>query len=235
MASELIQNKSVQRKAVKRSEDFWGRIELTRHQAFLDGQTDIFDILSRGNKTEINKQERVDIYERLSALEEFSELDPVTHIPNSKGFSRALVREIARTNRGLNEGGILVIFSIENYSAILRDYSQEAGDTAARLIARALESEIRDMDLAARIADDEFVLLFSDTSMSSALSRLQHMALRLNRLSLIWDGKEIRLNLSLGLKSYQHGAQPEEVFKEASADLKRNRHHETKKDACCKD
>ncbi|MCB9982558.1 MAG: GGDEF domain-containing protein [Rhodospirillales bacterium] len=206
MASDLIQNEHA-RHAVGPANN---RLELTREQAFLDGRHDIFDILARHTVADI-----APLIER----------DAVSGLLNRAGFVRALKREIARTNRGHSVGGLLVMFSLENLDKIRERYGEKAAERAVKLIAQALENEIRDMDLAARTQDDEFILLFTDTTMSQALSRLQNMALRLNRLSLICNDEEIRLSLSLGLKSYKKGAQADAVFEDASADLKRNRHH----------
>lgn len=102
-------------------------------------------------------------------------------------------------------------------------------DAAVRLIARAFENEIRECDYAGRILDDEFVLLFAETALENALSRLQKMAMRLNKLSLIWDGKEINLNLSLGLRDYTADEDAVKIFESANADLQRNRRGESYK------
>lgn len=243
MTSDMIQNKYAAKKVSSLPKPI-GRLELTRDQSFLDGTNDIFDILARENTDQesweksmgstVSFLERAKVMlqtaekkiseqdKRLKTLENATGVDPLTGLLNRKGFSKALLREIARTNRGYNEGGVLVIFNLDNIDVIARDHGNEAIQTAIRLVARALESEIRDMDLAARINDDEFVLLFTDTDMSASLSRLQNMAVRLNRLSLIWNGTEIRINLSLGLKSYEQGSKAEQVLKEASDDLQRN-------------
>ncbi len=249
MTSDAIQNKTAELSHLVATQDLQKGLELTRDQSFLDGTHDIFDVLARkggndhkpltGNSNTI--RETLSFLDRaramlgaaehkiktqaedIQALKELTYVDALTGLTNGKGFSEALIREIARTNRDLSEGGLLVIFNLENLSTIKEAYGQKAANTALRLVARALESEIRDMDLAARIDDDEFVLLFSDTSMEKALSRLQNMALRLNRLSLIWDSAELRISLSLGLKSYEKGAQADNIFKQASMDLARNR------------
>lgn len=218
------------------------RLELTRDQGFLNGTRDIFDILARhggGKETAgdegnalpertramlrqvektIREQDR-----RLKELEDCSGIDALTGLLNGRGFARAFAAEVARTNRGYSEGGLLVIFSLENLEAIRARHGGYAADAALGLIARAVEAETRAMDHAARIRGDEFVLLFAETTMEKALDRLQAMALRLNRISLVRDGGEIRLNLSLGLKSYAKGVRAEDVFTAASADLERNR------------
>jgi len=246
MASDLIQNQYA-RKTTPNAKTRGNRLELTREQSFLDGQHDIFDILARhqndgarlnqnlGTTAQFLERTRVMLHsaeqkvceqdQQLKTLQGSSETDPLTGLLNRKGFSRALLREVARTNRGYNEGGLMVMFSLENFAKIHSTHGEKAAEHAVTLIANALESEMRDMDLAARTADDEFILLFTDTTMDIALGRLQNMALRLNRLSLVWNEEEIRLNLSLGLKSYQKGDRADAIFQDASNDLNRNRKH----------
>lgn len=249
MTSDAIQNKTAELSHLVATQDLQKGLELTRDQSFLDGTHDIFDVLARkGGKERKPLTQNASAIEQtlgfldraramlgaaeakiktqaedIQALKKVTNIDPATGLMNGKGFSQALIREIGRTNRGLNDGGLLVIFNFENLSNIAETYGQKASNTALRLVARALESEIRDMDLAAHIDEDEFVLLFSDTTMEKALNRLQNMALRLNRLSLIWNGAEIRVSLSLGLKSYEQGARADAIFKQASMDLQRNR------------
>ena len=243
MASDMIQNEYVQRDKMPAGKA--NRLELTREQSFLDGQHDIFDILaSHQNSKELLNQnlsetahfleltkhvlrsaeQKISEQDRsLQALHSLNERDQLSGLLNRKGFSILLAREVARTNRGYSVGGLLVMFNLENLQKIRSVHGMQAADQAVKLISNALESEIRDMDLAARTDDDEFILLFTDTTMSQALSRLQNMALRLNRLSLIWNDSEIRLSLSLGLKSYEKGARADAIFEDASNDLNRNR------------
>ncbi len=221
------------------------KIELTRDVNFLDGTHDIFDVLSKNENAHsalkdsltqtigvleeadaVLKTAEASLLEkdrRIETLQDLWGIDPVTGFLNSRGFKKALIAEVARTNRGHNDGGLVVMFCLENFESIQSTYGQDAADKTLALVAKAMENEIRPMDWAAHINDDEFVLLFSNTHMADALHRLQNMALRLNRLSLIWGGDELHLSLSLGLKSYTKGDKAEDVFKTASDDLKRNR------------
>lgn len=245
MTSELVQNKYLARNASQLTvSDMHKQLELSRDQSFVEGTQDIFDLLARqirnDSPKEHNAEQTVSFLERarlmlakaenriseqdkhLKTLENISGVDAATGFLNRAGFERALRREIARTNRGYNDGGLLVLFSFENLENIHSEQGQKAANKAVKLVAEALEDEIRDMDLAARTDEDEFVLLFTDTSMSKALERLQAMALRLNRLSLDDSGKETRISLSLGLKTYKRGSRAEQIFKDANEDMKRN-------------
>lgn len=247
MTSEMIQNKYAQVNTISSvPKAFRGRLALARDQSFLDGTQDIFDLLSRKQYSSNSSWEKnldttlsflesarillKDAEAKISAqnkhlkiIEHIADVDPLTGLLNGTGLAKALSREIARTNRGYNDGGLLVIFSLENLETIKSDQGDSAAKDALLLVARALEKDIRDMDLAARIHEDEFVLLFTDTSMNKALNRLQNMAIRLNRLALATGRSDIRLNLSLGLKDYAQGAKADQIFKDVTLDLKRNR------------
>ena len=247
MTTDRIQNK-YERTMRARRVPVGSKLELTRESSFVDGHQDMFDVLAKrntgahapANLLQNNLDETVrylkrsrdmlknanetikDQDARINALESANLIDLDTGLLNKSSFATALSREIARTNRGYSQGGLLVMFSVENFSALVDLYGEDAGVSASKLVAQTLEKEIRDMDLAARVSDDEFILLFADTSMKKALNRLQNMAMRLNRLSLELDGKDIRLSLSLGLKSYEHGAEAAHIFDAANTDLKRN-------------
>lgn len=201
------------------------KIELTRNNNFLDGTYDLFDVLNKADEMLQEAEKTIERKtQRIRKLEHLACIDDITGLLNERGFVKALIAEIARTNRGHNEGGLLVIFGLENIDMIREHYGEEAMSRALVLIAKAMESEIRPMDWAGRIHDGQFVLLFSDTRMEEALTRLQNMALRLNKLSLIWHGDELHLSLSLGLKSFQKGANAHDVFQHASQDLEAHRH-----------
>ncbi len=197
-------------------------LELTRDNGFISGTQDIFDVLAR-IMTQAAEETITAHNERLKRLEDFSGRDSLTGLLNKRGFTKTFAKEVARTNRDLNQGGLLVIFNLENFETITQKYGEKAGIMALQLVTKALSLEIREMDSAARINDNEFVLLFAETSMEKALERLQRMALNLNKLSMIWAHQEIRLNLSLGLKTYSKGAQANDIFQSASDDLERNR------------
>ena len=244
MTTDILQNKYAQ-KPLPALNIGAKPIELTRDQSFLDGQHDIFDLLSQENiqardivqnpKETYSLLKRAQIAmkraeqtiriqkDQLQNSDKDTTTDVLTGLSNHKGFIEALQRDVSRTNRGLSSGGLLIMFNLENYNTILNQHGEKAIDKTLKLLAKAFENEIRDMDLVGRIDQDEFALLFTDTTMEQALNRLQNMAIRLNRLSLIWDNSEIRINLSLGLKSYQHGDKAANIFDDVVQDLQRNR------------
>ncbi len=214
-----------------------GGLELTRQENFVSGAQDIFDLLDQnrlekdGLKRTIgtaitilgNARRMIENAERkiarqnrhIKELEEQATTDKLTGLLNRQGFFQAFARELGRTDRGHNEGGLLVLIGVDNFKAINHLHGAKASDTCLRLVANALKNEIRDMDIGARIDTDEFVLLFSNTNKDQALERAQKLALRLNNLSFIRGGTEIRVSVSLGLKSYGPGDTVYNIFQKA--------------------
>lgn len=198
-------------------------IELTREEDFLGGTNDIFDLLhgkKAGNENS-SKHELLSLlrstYEmlehaekriihqnwRIENLQNLMTTDELTKLNNRRGFLEAFHREIDRTNRGQSEGGLLIMIDLDNFKAINDIHGHPAGDAALRLVAEFLRQEIRDMDIAARLGGDEFIVVFPNASKDRAMKRAQSLGLRLNNLSLIWGGHEIRIGASIGLKDYK--------------------------------
>lgn len=160
---------------------------------------------------------------RIRELEELSLTDELTGLMNRRGFFEAFRRETGRAARGVSQGGLLILLDIDNFHAVNKNYGQEAGDVALKLIAATLKNEIRAMDLAARLGSDEFVLLFADTDKTRAMERAQHLALRMNNLSFIWHGAEICISASVGLKNYGANDHADGVFRAADRHLHSNK------------
>lgn len=165
-------------------------------------------------------QTQISRYElRIAQLENMALTDDLTGLLNRRGFYETFQRELARANRGRSEGGLLVVIDLDNFKTINDTHGHLAGDAVLRLAARTLLDGIRAMDCAARLGGDEFVLLLSGACRQETAARAQTLGWQLNHLSLIWQGKEIPVNASLGLKEYKPGDTPEVIFNAADTTL----------------
>ncbi len=156
---------------------------------------------------------------RIRELEKVATTDELTGMLNRRGFYDAFTGDIERCNRGLIKGGLLVLIDLDNFKNINDTYGHLAGDAALRLVGRTLKNEIRAMDAAARLGGDEFVLLLSHTTKGDAASRAQNIGWKLNNLSLAWNGEEIPVRASLGLKGFGPGDTAEIIFNAADEGL----------------
>ena len=178
----------------------------------------LMSLLNQAN-TKLEQAEK-----RLAELEELATKDDLTGLHNRRGFIEAFERELDRAARGQSEGGLVILIDLDNFKAINDTHGHAAGDAALKVFANALNNEIRNMDVASRLGGDEFALLFANADKKKTAARAQALAARLNNVSLIWNGIEIPVRASLGMKVYKAGDSIKRIFADADArmyDLKR--------------
>ncbi len=172
----------------------------------------------RENRVKIATQEK-----QIKRLEKLSQTDGLTGIANRRGFSHAFEREIDRVNREESKGGLLVMIDLDNFKSINDVHGHQAGDKALQLVAKTLDSDTRTMDIVGRVGGDEFVTLFVNTTRKQALERAQFLIKKLNNLSFVWQGHEIDVRASLGLKEYKKGNTTKQILGAADADMYKNK------------
>lgn len=152
---------------------------------------------------------------QLAELEMVATTDTLTGLKNRRGFDDNFARELDRTRRGKSIGGVLVVIDLDSFKAINDTYGHLAGDACLQLVSKILLQEIRIMDTASRLGGDEFVLLMTDSTPELLLTRVQNIAWKLNHLILPWNGMNITINASVGMKPYHKGDTAEAIFAEA--------------------
>ena len=160
---------------------------------------------------------------RIETLEHLATTDELTGITNRRGLIAAFDRELDRVNRDKSQGGLLIMIDLDNFKNINDTHGHEAGDTALQLVAKTLESDIRTMDIAARMGGDEFVIIFANTDRKQASERAQFLIKKLNNLSFIWQGDEVPVRASIGLKNYTQGSKAKHVFSAADSSMYENK------------
>lgn len=100
-------------------------------------------------------------------LKYFAFHDPLTGCLNRRAFETALRREFSRAKRHSRDLS-LVFMDVDKFKLINDRYGHGAGDKALAYVAETIQSLIRDEDILARFAGDEFVLILPETSASKA-------------------------------------------------------------------
>jgi len=75
------------------------------------------------------------------------------------------------------------------------------------------------MDAVGRLGGDEFVVLFTNTTKVKSLHRIQNIIKKLNNISFIWNGAEIDVRASVGIKEYRAGDKVSRIFSAADSAL----------------
>ena len=104
---------------------------------------------------------------RYEALRREARTDALTELPNRRGWSEALAREVARGDRN-GERLCVALLDLDGFKAYNDRYGHPAGDDLLRGGARAWGDAVRAGDVLARIGGDEFALLLPETELETA-------------------------------------------------------------------
>jgi two-component system cell cycle response regulator len=104
-----------------------------------------------------------------TALQRAALLDPLTKIANRRHFDSFLEKEWLRAIRS-SEPLSLVVIDVDHFKLYNDTLGHAAGDACLRKVAAALQSHaLRPTDIAARFGGEEFVLLFAETTLDTAM------------------------------------------------------------------
>jgi diguanylate cyclase (GGDEF)-like protein/putative nucleotidyltransferase with HDIG domain len=111
---------------------------------------------------------------RFEQTQHESHTDPLTSLPNRRSLDRQFEAGLDRVTR---TGGTMsvVVLDLDRLKEINDTYGHEAGDRALRTIGNVLRATVRQSDLCARFAGDEFVVVLWDCKPEHEARRVQEM------------------------------------------------------------
>jgi diguanylate cyclase (GGDEF)-like protein/putative nucleotidyltransferase with HDIG domain len=98
----------------------------------------------------------------IARLYDAARTDPLTKLPNRRGFRELLDLELERARRGDSRMAVLV-GDIDHFKEVNDRSGHHVGDATLRRVARLLNDGKRQIDAAARVGGEEFALILPDT------------------------------------------------------------------------
>ncbi|HEU4435792.1 MAG TPA: HD domain-containing phosphohydrolase, partial [Pyrinomonadaceae bacterium] len=86
-------------------------------------------------------------------------VDPLTELPNARGFYMMLEQRIAECQRMNRESLSVICMDIDDFKIINDKYGHSIGDRLLASVAGVIRRELRQMDILTRYAGDEFVAI----------------------------------------------------------------------------
>jgi diguanylate cyclase (GGDEF)-like protein/putative nucleotidyltransferase with HDIG domain len=108
---------------------------------------------------------------RFEQTEHESHTDPLTALPNRRSLDRQFEAGLARADRS-NSSVSVVVLDLDRLKEINDTYGHEAGDRALRAVGATLRTTVRQHDLCARFAGDEFIVVLWDCSPENEARRV---------------------------------------------------------------
>jgi diguanylate cyclase (GGDEF)-like protein len=157
-------------------------------------------------------------------LREHAERDPLTLLRNRRAFERLLAAETDRFERYRRPLAMLVL-DLDHFKAINDRHGHEAGDEVLRSVARTLAACIRDVDTAARLGGEEFVVLLPETTLAAAVEVADRIRTAVAAAPVAWRTGLIPVTLSAGAAACPETVPlPEELMGVADRALYRAKH-----------
>jgi diguanylate cyclase (GGDEF)-like protein/putative nucleotidyltransferase with HDIG domain len=104
----------------------------------------------------------------IARLYDAARTDPLTLLPNRRGFREQLDLELERARRGTTRM-TLVVGDVDRFKEVNDRSGHHVGDAALQRVAGLLRQSTRQIDGAARVGGEEFALVFPDTDETGAL------------------------------------------------------------------
>lgn len=158
--------------------------------------------------------------DRIGREEEASRTDPLTGLPNRRGFLEACEDVLASSDRlGLSVS--VVLADLDRFKDVNDTLGHAAGDHLLKSVATAVRSSLRSQDIVARWGGDEIVILLPEAGVDDAAKVAGKLRAAVEALSVEHGGRRISSTLSLGVAGHPRGAGLGETIARADAALYR--------------
>ena len=153
-------------------------------------------------------------------------VDPLTDLPNARGFYMMLEQRLAECQRISNESLAVISMDVDNFKAINDQYGHAMGDRVLAAVAAVIRKELRQMDILTRYAGDEFVAIMpmASSAIAAAVGQRIRNAVESQKFAVHRD-KAVQLGISVGVACFpDHGETTEELLTAAGRQMQNDKH-----------
>src|SRR5258705_628161 len=153
-------------------------------------------------------------------------VDPLTELPNARGFYMMLEQRLAECQRINRESLAVISMDIDDFKVVNDQYGHTVGDRLLASVAGVIRSELRQMDILTRYAGDEFVAIMPMASSAMAVTVAERMrkAVESHCFSVRPDPM-VAPGVSLGVACFpDDGETTEELLTAAARKMQQNKH-----------
>ena len=161
------------------------------------------------------------VVRRGPALAEAAHTDPLTRMPNRRGFGDRLVGEMARARRH-RRPLTLAILDLDRFKSVNDRFGHPAGDGVLRELAGRLSAAARPGDALARIGGEEFAWLLPDVDAVQAISAVDRVRVAIAGQAL---GPDVWMTATVGVCDIRHAPDGETLYARADEALYWGKRH----------
>jgi len=169
------------------------------------------------------RQQHVQLLEITSRqLEKLSLEDTLTGIPNRRNFE-LYAGELLRSGPERGLPPCVALIDVDKFKQINDHFSHQVGDEVLRRIAQILRLHVREDDMAARLAGDEFVIVFKNLEPAVARRVCERIALAVHTFDWSSIAAGLQAGISVGVATAEPGDTVESLTHRSDAAMYRHK------------
>ncbi len=167
-------------------------------------------------------QKRADerIRELAGRLEQLAMTDELTGLANRRAFFATADRELRKSRRHASPLAFAML-DIDHFKEVNDLHGHDSGDAILKLVSRVVRSQVRDVDLPARLGGEEFGILLPDTRIEDAARSAERLRAAIAGASCLHRGVELRVTASLGVAALGDGQDLDALMRAADGAMYR--------------
>ncbi|WED75756.1 GGDEF domain-containing protein [Aeromonas allosaccharophila] len=170
------------------------------------------------SKLRLMKEETAEYKKRLTIQKHKLFLDSLTQVHNRAALDERLEQEYKRWLR-YRTPLCMAIIDIDHFKNINDNYGHMAGDKALKVVAKALQSALRDTDFIARFGGEEFVVLLPNINPDKFQKPLETLRQTIKSIPFRFRDAKVEITISIGATLFKEGDNPSDVFERADKAL----------------
>lgn len=152
--------------------------------------------------------------------------DPLTELPNARGFYMMLEQRLAECQRLGRESLAVISMDVDDFKQINDQWGHPIGDRLLASLGKIVRKELRQMDVLSRYAGDEFVAIMPMASelMAEGVADRIRKAVSEHKFT-VRTGKTVEVGISIGIACFPtNGETTEELLTTAARNMQRDKH-----------
>lgn len=152
--------------------------------------------------------------------------DPLTELPNARAFYMMLEQRIAESQRLNKEALAVISMDVDDFKKVNDTYGHAVGDRMLATIATVIKKEMRQMDILARYAGDEFVAIMpmASATMANMVAERVRSAVESQKYP-VRTGRTVEVGISIGVSCFPNdGETTEQLLTLAARNMQHDKH-----------
>ena len=175
------------------------------------------------SKRRLMKEETAEYKKRLTIQKHKLFLDSLTQVHTRAALDDRREQEYKRWLR-YRTPRCMAIIDIDHFKNINDNYGHMAGDKALKVVAKALQSALRDTDFIARFGGEEFVVLLPNINPDKFQKPLETLRQPIKSIPFRFRAAKVEITISIGATLFKDGDNPSDVFERADKALYHSKH-----------